>query len=94
MARRTILHIGAMKSGTSHIQSRLFSNRKALLEAGVLVPGRKWTDQARGVTRPAPDPAARSPRGRRVLAADADEIHTHPGTAVVSMEFLGPSTPG
>ncbi len=92
MAARTILHVGTMKSGTSHIQSRLFKNRHGLLDAGVLVPGTRWVDQLRAVgdllriQRRGPGRA----RGDWQLVADA--IAAHDGTAVVSMEFLGPST--
>ncbi len=93
MARRTILHIGTMKSGTSHIQSRLFSNRAALLEAGVLVPGKKWADQVHGVT----DLLRTQRRGADAANGDwrglAEKIEAHAGTSVISMEFLGPSPP-
>ena len=92
MAARTILHVGTMKSGTSHIQSRLFENKEALLERGVLVPGTVWVDQVRGVAdllriqRHGPE------RGRGDWRSFADEIAAHAGTAVISMEYLGPST--
>ncbi|MGH3346031.1 MAG: hypothetical protein ACRDO4_03535 [Nocardioides sp.] len=92
MAARTILHVGVMKSGTSHIQSRLFENKQRLLEAGVLVPGRFWSHQVNAVEdllriqRHGPE------RGNGDWQEVADEIAAHPGTAVVSMEFLGPST--
>jgi hypothetical protein len=92
MAARTILHVGVMKSGTSHIQSRLFENKQPLLEAGVLVPGRFWSHQVKAVVdllriqRHGPE------RGTGDWQAVADEIAAHPGTAVLSMEFLGPAS--
>ena len=46
MSRRLVLHVGAMKSGTSFIQSRLFANKTMLLdERGILVPGMNWLSQ-------------------------------------------------
>ena len=40
MSRRLVLHVGAMKSGTSFIQSRLFANKRMLRDdRGILVPG-------------------------------------------------------
>lgn len=37
MTARVLLHVGAMKTGTSYLQALLSDNRKALREAGVLV---------------------------------------------------------
>jgi hypothetical protein len=93
MAKRVVLHVGAMKSGTSYIQSLLFANQATLADQGVLVPGGSWTDQVNGVV----DVLGREPNAgvdvtgswRRLL----DEIGAWAGTAVVSMEFLGPITP-
>lgn len=94
MASRTILHVGTMKSGTTHVQSRLFTNQQALRQVGVLVPGRKWGDQARGVSDLLRIQRRGPRRARGHWQKIVDEIDSHPGTAVVSMEFLGPSTPG
>ncbi len=93
MAVRTILHVGTMKSGTSHIQSRLFRNQQALLEAGVLVPGKRWVDQARAVGDLLRIQRRGPARARGDWQRLSDEIAAHTGTAVISMEFLGPSTP-
>lgn len=94
MAQKVVLHVGSMKSGTSHIQSLLFANRDKLAEQGVVVPGRSWRDQVEGVSQvlgrthvlrtPAADAWAR-------LVRDATSGE---GTAVISMEFLGPAGPG
>lgn len=43
------LHIGAMKTGTTYLQQLLFANREQLAEAGLVVPGRNWGRQVRGV---------------------------------------------
>ena len=93
MAERVVLHVGAMKSGTTYVQSLLFANQAALAEQGILVPGRTWWDQVNGVF----DVLGRRKQGhidvsgswRRLL----DEIEPWAGTAVVSMEFLGPISP-
>lgn len=93
MASRTVLHVGTMKSGTSHIQSRLFENKSALADADILVPGDRWGDQVQGVK----DILAiqRHGEGRATGAWQrlADQMAAHDGTAVISMEFLGPAGP-
>lgn len=38
MTRRVVLHVGAPKSGTTYVQSRMQRNSAALLDHGVLVP--------------------------------------------------------
>ncbi|MDX6326625.1 MAG: hypothetical protein QOK15_2979 [Nocardioidaceae bacterium] len=43
------LHIGAMKTGTTYLQQLMYTNRDELREAGVLLPGRSWGRQVRGV---------------------------------------------
>jgi hypothetical protein len=87
-----VLHVGLMKSGTSYLQRRLFAGRDALREAGVLVPGQRWRDQVLAVSdvlgRAAAGPSA---RGR--WDALLSEVGAHRGTALVSMEFLGPAPP-
>lgn len=90
MAERVVLHIGAMKSGTSYIQAQLFANKEALAEQGVLVPGGGWGDQVSGVL----DVLGKRRYGRERVDGTwqklVDQIDAWSGTAVVSMEFLGP----
>lgn len=90
MADRVVLHVGAMKSGTSYIQAQLFANKALLGEQGVLVPGQHWGHQVTGVL----DVLGRLRYGRESVAGHwqriVDEVDEWPGTAVVSMEFLGP----
>jgi len=50
MAERVVLHVGAMKSGTSYIQARLLANQDVLREQGFLYPGRTWREQVLAVT--------------------------------------------
>ncbi len=93
MASRTILHVGTMKSGTSHIQSRLFENKAALADAGVLVPGEKWGDQVQGVKDILAIRRHGEERATGAWQRLVDEMAGHDGTAVISMEFLGPAGP-
>lgn len=92
MARRVVLHIGAMKSGTSFIQNVASANREALLEQGVLFAGTRWRDQVEAVR----DVAQSSGQG---LAEDGPwntlvrEIAAWDQTALISMEFLAARTP-
>lgn len=93
MADRVVLHVGLMKSGTSHIQGRLNAAAPTLGEHGLLFPGGRWGQQVVAVS----DGIARRQRAegefdgawQRMVA----EIEAAPGTAVISMEFLGPPSP-
>lgn len=93
MAQRVVLHVGSMKSGTTYLQNLAFANQQVLASAGLLVPGKAWRDQVTAVADVL-DRArvAAAPEGgdwRRMV----DEIAAWPGTALVSMEFLGPAGP-
>ena len=90
MAERVVLHVGTMKSGTSYLQALLFAEKPRLAEAGVLVPGKAWTDQARAV-RQALAPKSDAPRDR--WRALVDEVRSATGPVVISMEYLGPAHP-
>lgn len=89
MADRVVLHVGLMKSGTTFVQGRLGANREVLAERGVLFPGPTWARQTRAV-----QDLIGSQHG---TAGDWDllvaEIGAWSGTAVVSMEYLGPVPP-
>jgi hypothetical protein len=86
LARRVVLHIGSMKSGTSFLQNVLSTNREALAAHGVQFPG-SWRDQVEAVRDIANNAtsglAADGPWRRLVELVDA-----WPDTAVISMEFL------
>lgn len=90
MADRLVLHVGTMKSGTSYLQGLLFTEKARLAGHGVLVPGETWVDQARAV-RQAVSPRVRGSRDR--WDALVTEVRSTPGTAVLSMEYLGPCRP-
>lgn len=89
MATRVILHIGLMKSGTTFIQRRLEANPDLLAAQKICFPGQIWTDQVWavgeyfGFERSLPPEPGAWPR---LL----EEVRAHPGTALISMEFLGP----
>jgi hypothetical protein len=92
MAQRVVLHAGLMKSGTSYLQKRLTANRDLLASRGVLFPGRVWRDQVLAVS----DVLGRKHFGRLsdgTWASLVDEMAAFDGTALVSMEFLGPAPP-
>jgi hypothetical protein len=90
MAERVVLHVGTMKSGTSYLQALLFAQQARLADGGVLVPGETWTDQVRAV-RQAVSTGPRRPRP--AWSGLCDRVAGHRGTAVVSMEYLGPTAP-
>jgi hypothetical protein len=93
MSHTVVLHIGAMKSGTSFLQQTLGANKAALEEQGVLFPGKRWRQQVLGVI----DALGQKRDGKPVEAAQGawqrllDEMAAWDGTSVISMEFLGAS---
>ncbi|HQR26622.1 MAG TPA: hypothetical protein PLP61_06230 [Nocardioides sp.] len=95
MATRLVLHIGAMKSGTSFIQNVLKENKETLEAAGWLFPGRRWRQQVSAVY----DLIERGGARQEPMAADGPwhticaEVNDWDGEAVISMEFLGPRGP-
>lgn len=91
MARRLVLHVGLMKSGTSYVQARLLENRQLLARHGVLYPS-PWRRQVSAVKqvigRERPDFGPSRGWGRLV-----DELAGHTGVGLLSMEFLGTASP-
>lgn len=94
MATRVVLHVGLMKSGTTFIQRTLLANQAALADAGILFPGRRWRVQVAAVRdlidHVSDEGNTLAPEGpwRRLV----EQVRAWPGTAIVSMEFLGPRT--
>lgn len=86
MSRRIVLHVGAMKSGTSYVQSRLFANKPALATRGILVPGMNWLSQVMAASDVLGD-------GANQWARMVGKVQAHDGTSVISMEYLGPARP-
>jgi hypothetical protein len=92
MARRVVLHVGLMKSGTSYLQMQLHANQDLLAARGVLFPGETWRDQVLAVG----DVLGRKQVGPSATgrwASLVEEIARYDGDVVVSMEFLGPARP-
>ena len=92
VAKRVVLHIGAMKSGTSFIQNVLHRNRAALAEHEILFVFERWRHQVLAVHElmdhggPEQPPFPPDGHWRRMV----ESINEWPGTAIVSMEFLAP----
>ena len=93
MARRVVLHVGAMKSGTSYLQRLVAENRDLLGERGVLLPGETWRDQVRGVAEVLDRQKVVARPGEGAWQLLVDEVADWDGTGLISMEFLGPASP-
>ncbi len=97
MQKRVFLHVGLPKSGTTYLQAVLAANKDKLeREAGLLYPGRSWSDQVRAV-RDVRQMSLRHERRRAAARGAWDrlaaEINAFPGDAVISMEWLCRSEP-
>ena len=94
MADRVFLHIGLPKTGTSYLQTILWSHRPQLREAGLLVPGRERRDHlwASLVVREDPSVHRRGPRAPGSWEALRSEVAAWAGDAVVSHEFFCSAT--
>lgn len=87
------LHIGAMKTGTTYLQTLMSANREHLAADGFMVTGPKSARAVQDVLR-------RTRRDPRIKAESAgawqrtvDQMHAHTGTAAVfSMEYLSFAT--
>jgi hypothetical protein len=84
MAQRVVVHIGLMKSGTTFLQGRLGANRGRLADQGVLFPGPTWRRHVNAVQ----DLMRHSGHTPGSWVDLTEEINAHPGTAVISMEYL------
>ncbi len=92
VAKRVVLHIGAMKSGTSFIQNVLHQNRAVLADHDILFACERWRHQVLAVheliDHGGPEQPPFPPDGYWCRMVEA--INQWPGTAIVSMEFLAP----
>jgi hypothetical protein len=87
VAKRVVLHIGTMKSGTSFLQSALAWNRPILADGGARYLGGSFGRQTKAITEIQRSPL-RTERHVRWRAL-ADEAREFPGdVGIVSMEFL------
>ncbi len=88
--RRVFVHIGLPKTGTSYLQTIMWSHRDELREAGLLVPGRERRDHLWASLEVREDPSLQR-RGRRAgqaWGAVLDDVRTWSGDALISHEFF------
>ena len=88
MSDRIVLHIGAMKTGTTFLQTTLERNSAVLAGAGVDFTGNRFAYQTRAVSSALKGPKERGrryARWRRLVQAARE---AEQDTSVVSMEFL------
>ncbi|MDT4916730.1 MAG: hypothetical protein QOH89_1430 [Pseudonocardiales bacterium] len=89
--RSVFLHIGEPKTGTTHLQQILWTNRQQLLAHGVIVPGKRpvahWAaaQDLRQVAQPDNDPFGSYAGAWDRLAAEALRA---PRSAVISHELI------
>lgn len=87
--QRVFVHVGPPKTGTTYLQSVLWTNKRPLRRAGVLVPGKSETAHfaAAGDLR-----GRQRRRGGKPYAGSWDrlaaEAREWPGTSVISCEWL------
>lgn len=89
-----LLHIGAMKTGTTYVQNLLKANRKALRKQGWLVPGGPLVTggvrEVMGLTDAGPKTKAGTPKWDKVCA----QVRAWEGAgSLISMEFLSYAGP-
>jgi hypothetical protein len=94
VARRVYFHIATPKTGTTYLQSILWSNREALHAAGLLLPGRNRRDHwwSTLVLREDPKIAETPPGARRAWNRVLKDLAAWDGDAVISNELFGPAT--
>lgn len=95
MARRVFLHVGTPKSGTTYLQSLWWSQRDALAERGLLLPGRTRRDHvtaAHLVCDRASHLAELTPERRRTWDRLLARIGEWDGDALVSHELFAPAS--
>jgi hypothetical protein len=92
--RRVFLHIGLPKTGTSYLQSIVWSHRDELRAAGVLLPGRERRDHlwASLVVREDANVGRRNPRAPEAWDVLRREIREWQRDALISHEFFCSAT--
>lgn len=91
IAQRVFFHIGAPKTGTTYLQTVMWSNRDQLERDGVLLPGDTRSDHWWSTLAVREDPKIehKTPRARDAWKRVVDSCAAWPGTAVISHEFFG-----
>ena len=87
-----VLHVGAMKTGTTYLQSKVIANRDALAAAGIDFAGRRWRDQVSAV-QDLLDLAQHDPAVEKRSSGAWERMVEHFGSvdaraSLLSMEFL------
>jgi hypothetical protein len=90
VAERVFLHLGLPKTGTSYLQTILWSHRDELRSAGLLVPGRERRDHlwASLVVRDDPRVGRRNSRAPESWSVLLGETAQWRGDVVISHEFF------
>jgi len=93
MSQHLVIHAGFHKSGTTALQTSLFDQRRHLLEHNILYPPCESTGHHRAAWSLTGRPWGWAGRGGNttppsVWSRLARSVRRHPGTAVISSEFL------
>jgi hypothetical protein len=88
VSERLVLHIGAMKTGTTFLQTTLERNSERLAAAGVDFTGNRFAYQTRAVSAALKGPAGKGRRYRRWRRLVRAAREAPQATSLVSMEFL------
>lgn len=90
MASKVFLHIGLPKTGTTYLQTVMWSDRERMRAQGVLLPGRERRDHlwATRIIREDPNLGVYDARVHDSWDRLRDEIAAWDGTAILSHEFL------
>jgi len=91
-----VLHIGAMKTGTTFLQHVMMANREGLAAAGYPFAATSWPQQVRAVQDVVglnqQDPRIRA-NSRGAWRQVSGEMLAQPGVSIMSMEFLSFARP-
>jgi hypothetical protein len=82
-----------MKSGTTFVQGFLGAHRDRLRDQDVLFPGKTWGDQVQAIVDFMGYDVRRTARTEGAWQRLREQVEAHPGTAVISMEFLAAVKP-
>ena len=95
MAAKVFLHVGLPKTGTTYLQTVMWTNRDRMRAQGVLLPGRERRDHlwSTRIIREDPHLDAYDDRVRESWNVLKAEIAGWPGTAVISHEFFAGAAP-
>lgn len=93
MAKRLFIHVGTPKTGTTFLQSVLWSNKDVLAEQGLLLPLDKVRDHfyLSNIARDAPRAIATMPRrAKSVWPRALEQLAGWDGDALISHELFAP----